>query len=521
MSLRDEALRGLGRNASSQEQRDQTATEGFGRASVAGFRGARLTFPTLDEAAYHGVVGEFVRLVEPHTEGDPAAILISTLAAASSAMGAGPYVEIDATRHRAKLFAVVVGDSSVSRKGTGLDHAERFVRLADPSWGARRFTNLGSGEAVVWSIRDPEKRGRDIDPGVADKRLWVPAPEFAGVLKVAGRAGSILSPILREAWDRDELRHTAKAAPATATGAHVVVLGHITRTELRRELSRTEMANGFANRFLWVCSRRSKELPRGGQLDMGEVEHLARGLQDTLDSARQQCEVARDGGFWRVYEAAYHDLTRSRPGMVGALTARAAPYVQRLALTFALLDGNGDIGRQHAEAALAVWRYCEASVAYIFGNALGSPVSEEILTELRNRPEGMTRTELRDHFNRHADIGAALDELHEATLAYPVRERTVGRTAERWHARALDDENGTTETTEGASQAEVWDGRERAEIDWHDELPLELNPNGRFTPERPPIAEDADAMLAEDDSAGCLFAANDPADDHPGYGNEP
>ena len=33
-------------------------------------------WPVLGEAAYHGLAGKIVRTIEPHTEGDPVAILI-------------------------------------------------------------------------------------------------------------------------------------------------------------------------------------------------------------------------------------------------------------------------------------------------------------------------------------------------------------------------------------------------------------------------------------------------------------
>jgi hypothetical protein len=41
------------------------------------------------------------------------------------------------------------------------------------------------------------------------------------------------------------------------------LVGHITRDELSRELTDTSAANGFANRILWACARRSKLLPDG------------------------------------------------------------------------------------------------------------------------------------------------------------------------------------------------------------------------------------------------------------------
>lgn len=56
-------------------------------------------------------------------------------------------------------------------------------------------------------------------------------------------AGSV---VLREAWDGDQLRTLTKNSPTKATGAHVSLVGHVTKEELLRHLNETEQANGFA-----------------------------------------------------------------------------------------------------------------------------------------------------------------------------------------------------------------------------------------------------------------------------------
>jgi hypothetical protein len=61
-----------------------------------------------------------------------------------------------------------------------------------------------------------------------------------------------------------------------------------------------------------------------------------------------------------------------------------------------VLDGRTQIGAEHLRAALAVWRYCDDSARYEFGDAVGDPVADELLEALRSRPDGMTRTEVRD-----------------------------------------------------------------------------------------------------------------------------
>ena len=68
-------------------------------------------------------------------------------------------------------------------------------------------------------------------------------------------------------WDTGDLNTLVSGrtrAPVTATGAHISVIAHITANELRRTLTEVEAANGFGNRFLWLCVRRSQLLPEGG-----------------------------------------------------------------------------------------------------------------------------------------------------------------------------------------------------------------------------------------------------------------
>ena len=81
-----------------------------------------------------------------------------------------------------------------------------------------------------------------------DKRRLVVEPEFAQTLKVLAREGNTLSAIVRQAWDGEPLQTIVRNDPLRATDAHIGIVGHITRAELLRYLTATELANGFANR---------------------------------------------------------------------------------------------------------------------------------------------------------------------------------------------------------------------------------------------------------------------------------
>ncbi len=107
----------------------------------------------------------------------------------------------------------------------------------------------------------------------------------------------------------------------------------------------------------------------------------------------------------------------------------------RLACIYALLDHSLAIRKAHLEAALALWRYCEASARWIFGDDVGDPFVDEIRRLLGGSPEGLSRTEISKSFQGHraqGAIDAALVQLRTNGLADSEKEKTTGRPTEIW-----------------------------------------------------------------------------------------
>jgi Protein of unknown function (DUF3987) len=400
----------------------------------------------MDDAAYYGLAGEIVRTIAPHSEADPVALLVQVLVFFGNEIGNSAHYRVEADHHHANLFSVLVGQSAKGRKGTSGGRVRSVMQAAEARWIDERMKGgLSSGEGLINEVRDevqkwnPKKKTFEIiDPGVKDKRLMVTEAEFANALAVMERPGNTLSPTIRNAWDGHTLSTLAKNCPLKATKPHISMVGHITEDELRAGITRTDMANGFANRFLFVCVRRSKLLPHGGSLHEAEIHRLGEQIKAAVEMGKtvgrlQMTEAAR--GQW---EAIYPDLSAERPGLLGAVTARAEAQCVRLALIYALLDQQENIDVPHLRAALAVWEYCETSATRIFGNALGDPVADEIMRALLQAGSaGMTRTAIRDLFGRHRSgerIGMALSLLMTQGRARMEEKMTGGRPSETWFA---------------------------------------------------------------------------------------
>jgi len=392
-------------------------------------------------AAFAGLAGEIARAIEPNTESDPVAILVQLLVAFGSVIGRGAHYSVEATRHHANEFVLLVAPSAKARKGSSWDHVERIFAEVDPVWAETRLVSgLSSGEGLIWNVRDTGtggvSGGADSQPG-ADKRLLVLEAEFASVLKMTAREASTLSPVLRNAWDGKTLQTLTKNSPARASGAHVSIVGHITADELVRLLTGTEAANGFLNRFLLFAVRRSKLLPEGGNFEGIDWAPILSRLSTAVEGGRRAGRLGFDETARRRWWEIYPALSEPSPGLAGAVTARAEAHVVRLALLYALLDGAGQIGPTHLEAAVALWGYAAASARWTFGDSLGDPLADEICRAVLEAPAGLTRSELRDLFSRNRsskDIGHALQRLVAAGRVSVERRQERGRPAEVWRA---------------------------------------------------------------------------------------
>lgn len=433
------------------EARTRGTSVGYGqhlKEQLSGGTGERLTLldlpPDTDDDwpealgndAFHGLAGEFVGNVLPETEADEAALLMHFLTTAAAMFGRQKYFPVSGTQHHARLFSVAVGGTASGRKGTALDCVSHVFQIVDALievdglnpddtetgnlagvlvegkfWDENVVSGLTSGAGLIFAIRDPREIRNNVDPGVEDKRLLVIESELGGVLRVCQRKENDLSAVIRDAWDGKTLRTLAKQEPAKATRPHINIIGHVTREELRATLSKVDTSNGFANRILWYCAKRSKLLPDGGALDVRDFSSLANRIRSAVQFARNPGRMVRSGAAGQLWHSVYGDLTSARSGVFGNVTTRAEAQTLRLSILYALLDESDCIEVDHLKAALAVWNYCEASARWAFGASLGNPIADELLIALRQvKPDGMSSTEISEFFSRNRNAS----QLREA-----------------------------------------------------------------------------------------------------------
>jgi len=404
----------------------------------------------LGKVALHGLAGDIVREIGPHSEADPVAVLVQLFVGFGNIIGRHAHFQAEADQHYGNLFVCLVGRTAKGRKGASWGQVHRILRGVDPAWHVDG--GLSSGEGLIWAVRDevidqepiregksrygPVKEYQNVvkDPGIDDKRLLVQESEFVSVLKVAARDRNTISSVIRQAWDTGNLATLTKNSPTRATNAHISIVGHITRDELRKCMTDVDLANGLANRFLWVCVERSKILPEGGNLSQGRITAMQGDVAEAVKRAEKVYLMVRTGAAKELWASVYGDLSEGRPGLLGAATSRGESQTMRLAMLYALLDQSEAIDDVHLEAALELWRYCMESAEFIFGGALGDPIADRLLRQLRRKgASGMPMKEIHGLFGGNKsgdDLRRAISMLEDHGLANIEKKVTKGRPSE-------------------------------------------------------------------------------------------
>lgn len=412
--------------------------------------------PVLSDKARHGIMGEILDLVSPHTEADPAGILATTVATFSCMIGTGRKVTGPITQP-INCWFILMGETGIGRKGTADNVVASFMSEVDEYfWENCRTPSLSTGEGLTYSVRDIKL----LDMGVGEnyemeeglpnvesiKQMLVTSTEFAGVMSKS--QGGTLGPVLRDAWDGKNLAiHTKDAYHSTQP--HITVIGHVTPTEFGSKLKSHDMAGGTYNRFLPVFVEMPHELPwperpEDYEARLKEIEERLREAVNlgTVEGKVQFGEEAKDFYVKEIYPE-YND-TRNDSETMKQFTTRRLPYVMRVAAVYALMNHREEISKEDLEAAKAVVDYSIESARFIEKNIApfhGIPKAKVSLDDdaellkaslVKAGEEGLTRTHITTQvfsYRRHKhEVDALIDRIGAQVRKMP---KPKGRPVEK------------------------------------------------------------------------------------------
>ena len=385
----------------------------------------------MSAAAFYGPAGDAVRLFSPESEACPEGIYVNLLAILGHLIGPRPHIYMGSAVHRCNLFSANPGVSGAGRKGTNVTDASWITDQAEHKVKFAR--GLTSGEGLIGAVN------RQHGP------VFCLETEFGGTLKCMGRKNNNMADVLKQAWDGQHLSILTRSDPVACEGAFVSMISQMTYGNVRSLFSSEEVEAGLANRFLWVHTYQAQVLER--KVDWADLKTRFAPIAQRLRVAIQWGQKETDDNIpllmtpeaeeaW--YKGGiYRRLSSPRMGMYGIATQRRAQQVMRVAMIFAVLDCQHAIELKHITPAVALWDYCDATAAHIWGSPQVEGDVEKIVLVLKTEQARMTKYEI----NRRAFGGRKrpreLEELltkAQATgeIVYMPPVKTGGKPRHEW-----------------------------------------------------------------------------------------
>jgi Bifunctional DNA primase/polymerase, N-terminal len=391
--------------------------------------------PKLSDHVFYGNVGSILRVYEGASEAPIPSIGSVLLPILGATLGRGVRFIHGDVEHPTNMFWCLVAPTGLGRKSTAFRVVKRFFELVEPGFVDDNCrSGYGSGQAIILDLADPayDTKTGSLKSGREDQRVCLLYEELGSLLAPMGYEGSILSPLLRDAYDQAGPLHYSTTAHhgKVSTNHHLAISAAITPHELQTHFPKLSTTDGLGNRFCWVYTDTDDViLPDGGHVDMTKLGEVAAKVKDAAELTSYGGARTRTLHFseevaerWRDKD--YSVLRRKGvdAGALGAMISRQTAHALRTATIYAVTDGSDDIKMGHYEAGLAWAKYSEATVQSLFGGVVRSGVANEVLAALREHPgEPTTRTGLSKAFGYHRTVeqmNAALTRLARAGFVH-------------------------------------------------------------------------------------------------------
>lgn len=295
--------------------------------------------PSLAPEAFHGPLGEYVRMVEPDTEAPAGVILLQGLALASAVVfGEEPLVRLAGEDHDPGLLVAVIGASSHGRKGTSLAEALALYEAVKPGFATEHTVHVHASHLV-----QELTIGRDFNQvHICENDLLIAVKRLAK----RGHPG--------------DQRDLNKFLPEPSFS----VIGH----DVPHDLAKLTALPSFAlvgKHMLWAYSYRTKLVPIGADVDVAQMSALAMRLRKAVHSSTPQDVSIDPQAMFRWHDLDFGATKGSE--LVRELKSRAQQHTLNMALIYARLDNSDVVLPEHIRAAHALWQYCSSSIDILFG----------------------------------------------------------------------------------------------------------------------------------------------------------
>lgn len=304
-----------------------------------------------------GWIGEYVAMMTPLSESDPAFHLASSLALIGATFGRAVKSWYATKFIYPNGFYLLVGAAGSSRKDTAIG-----MMLDAPYWQAPSSkiitappfhieTDAASGPGFVKTLSE--------HPNVL---FYV--TEYARLVNNMNIQNSSLRSLLISAWDMPrELKNSSIGNPLTASAPTVTIISASQPEILADLMTRTDVEQGYANRWLFFPGVRHGVLPDPPRIDERQAALLYRELLHAKNdygafNDGTELPLAPDGlDLWRTWYVA-DEAREVKNGAESSMRSRLAAHIRKTALIYAASEHAIAISAEHLVAAMDLVEWC-------------------------------------------------------------------------------------------------------------------------------------------------------------------
>ena len=339
-------------------------------------RGPKQPIPVPDPRMFSGLLGEIAEDVSEGIEADKTGIYGCLLSMAGMLVGRKPHVMIGNRRHPFLIYPVLIGRTGSGRKGDAMATANLLMDSASSfELDSLTVTGIGSGEGLVWHIRDPDDKG-----GTEDKRLLVYEEELGHIISISSRDGSILSGTIQKAWDGVALQSLTRN-PYRASWSHIAIIAAITPDEFRARIGNKDLAKGLWNRYLPLFVERRQLIACPEGMTPEELEEYSNKIRKGLVHASGLDNIPLSARARRLFEdelyPEFSDLL-DEDRKVADFLERGPSYLRRVSGLTSAIDGCKEVPVEKLESAACVVRYSLASARYALDEGKRNPRLDQL-----------------------------------------------------------------------------------------------------------------------------------------------
>ncbi len=281
------------------------------------------------------------------------------------------------------FYTCIVGRSALTRKDTAAARGRQVLdRLHeysedDPSPPFKIIRGIRSYEGLLDELAG-ERKTRLIHLG-----------ELLSLFaKASQQSLSNIIPSLTELYDCPDLLnppiHQKEVKPAREP--FISIMAGTTQDWLQKALTTKDIYGGFANRWLYFYGLPKDPMPNPPKVDpekrnrlVQELNHIRNWAEDIPNG---EITISNDANalFKEFYNNEFYPRCQ-QSGLIPTLIARIQDFIFKIALLYAADTMSESISADHFEAAIAVGKYLEASVAEIFIN-FGQSRSKQVETRI-------------------------------------------------------------------------------------------------------------------------------------------